>query len=132
MKHHTTVNVRFMVDCVLHTATRLSVFSDYLCQNHVFVLIFEIPIAVLRKWTVFYPLHNCIWIQNQLPMKWQENYVNYKPSSAGRDDNGLKRMSLIARAAESIADGDIINVQIRRYRQWQLSQSSSLSSCIIP
>ncbi|KAL1816445.1 hypothetical protein DCAR_0520842 [Daucus carota subsp. sativus] len=67
-----------------------------------------------------------------VPLIIQENYVNYKPSSAGRDDNGLKRMSLIARAAESIADGDIINVQIRRYRQWQLSQSSSLSSCIIP
>ncbi|KAL8147962.1 hypothetical protein AgCh_005334 [Apium graveolens] len=67
-----------------------------------------------------------------VPLLIQENYVNYKPSSAGRDDDGLKRMSLIARAAESIADGDIINVQIRRYRQWQLSQSSSLSSCIIP
>lgn len=67
-----------------------------------------------------------------VPLLIQENYVNYKPSSAGRDDNGLKRMNLIARAAESIADGDIINVQIRRYRQWQLSQSSSLSSCIIP
>jgi hypothetical protein len=63
---------------------------------------------------------------------WQENYINYRPSSIGKDDNGMKRMSLIARAAESIADGDIINVQIRRYRQWQLSQTGSLSSCIIP
>jgi hypothetical protein len=62
----------------------------------------------------------------------QENYINYRPSSAGKDDNGIKRMSLIARAAESIGDGDIINVQIRRYRQWQLSQSSSLASSIIP
>ncbi|KAG6789126.1 hypothetical protein POTOM_005216 [Populus tomentosa] len=61
-----------------------------------------------------------------------ENYINYRPSSLGKDDNGMKRMSLIARAAESIADGDIINVQIRRYRQWQLSQTGSLSSCIIP
>ncbi|CAK7332077.1 unnamed protein product [Dovyalis caffra] len=61
-----------------------------------------------------------------------ENYINYRPSSIGKDDNGMKRMSLIARAAESIADGDIINVQIRRYRQWQLSQTGSLSSCIIP
>ncbi|KAL4288526.1 hypothetical protein AHAS_Ahas19G0295000 [Arachis hypogaea] len=31
---------------------------------------------------------------------------------------GVKRMNLIARAAESIADGDLVNVQIRRYRQW--------------
>lgn len=63
---------------------------------------------------------------------WQENYINYRPSSAGKDDNGIKRMNLIARAAESIGDGDIFNVQIRRYRQWQLSQSSSIASSIIP
>ncbi|GLT93388.1 hypothetical protein SLE2022_111840 [Rubroshorea leprosula] len=67
-----------------------------------------------------------------VPLLVQENYINYRPSSTGKDDTGLKRMSLIARAAESIGDGDIINVQIRRYRQWQLSQTSSLSSCIIP
>ncbi|CAI9105835.1 OLC1v1004852C1 [Oldenlandia corymbosa var. corymbosa] len=67
-----------------------------------------------------------------VPLLIQENYINYRPSSVGKDDNGLKRMSSIARAAESIADGDIFNVQIRRYRQWQLSQSSVLSSCIIP
>lgn len=60
----------------------------------------------------------------------QENYINYRPSSAGRDE--VKRLSLIARAAESISDGDIFNVQIRRNQQWQLSQSSSLASCIIP
>lgn len=62
----------------------------------------------------------------------QENYVNYRPSSVSKDESGIKRMDLIARAAESIADGDIINVQIRRHRQWQLSQSSSIASCVIP
>ncbi|XP_031371611.1 replication factor C subunit 1 isoform X1 [Punica granatum] len=67
-----------------------------------------------------------------VPLLIQENYLNYRPSGANKDDNGLKRMSLIARAAESIADGDIVNVQIRRYRQWQLSQTSCLSSSIIP
>lgn len=67
-----------------------------------------------------------------VPLLIQENYVNYRPSSVGKDDNGIKRMSLIARAAESIGDGDIFNVQIRKYRQWQLSQNSALSSCIIP
>ena len=65
-------------------------------------------------------------------MIWQENYINCRPSSVGKDDNGIKCMHLIARAAESIGDGDIINVQIRRYRQWQLSQIGSLASCIIP
>lgn len=67
-----------------------------------------------------------------VPLLIQENYINYRPSSAGKDDSGVKRMNLIARAAESIADGDIVNVQIRRYRQWQLSQTSSVASCIIP
>ncbi|KAG2674239.1 hypothetical protein I3760_13G125000 [Carya illinoinensis] len=67
-----------------------------------------------------------------VPLLIQENYMNYRPSSVGKDDDGIKRMNLIARAAESIGDGDIINVQIRRYRQWQLSQSGSLASSIIP
>ncbi|KAL5056339.1 hypothetical protein RYX36_037021 [Vicia faba] len=68
-----------------------------------------------------------------VPLLIQENYVNYRPNSVHKDDSGgIKRMQLIARAAESIADGDIVNVQIRRYRQWQLSQTSSLASCIIP
>ncbi|KAI4334153.1 hypothetical protein L6164_018878 [Bauhinia variegata] len=67
-----------------------------------------------------------------VPLIIQENYLNYRPSSAGKDDNNVKRMNLIARAAESIADGDIMNVQIRRYQQWQLSQASSIASCIVP
>ncbi|XVF82647.1 hypothetical protein PTKIN_Ptkin16aG0065700 [Pterospermum kingtungense] len=67
-----------------------------------------------------------------VPLLVQENYINYRPSSIGKDDNGMKRMNSIARAAESISDGDIINVQIRRYRQWQLSQAGCFSSCIIP
>ncbi|PKU64798.1 replication factor C subunit 1 [Dendrobium catenatum] len=67
-----------------------------------------------------------------VPLIVQENYINYRPSLAGKDENGLKRMNLIARAAESIGDGDIFNVQIRRYRQWQLSQAGSFASTIIP
>ncbi|RDX91794.1 Replication factor C subunit 1, partial [Mucuna pruriens] len=67
-----------------------------------------------------------------VPLIIQENYINYRPSLAGKDDGGIKRMNLIARAAESLADGDIVNVQIRRYRQWQLSQTSSVASSIIP
>ncbi|XP_043811730.1 replication factor C subunit 1 isoform X3 [Manihot esculenta] len=67
-----------------------------------------------------------------VPLITQENYINYRPSSIGKDESGMKRMSMLARAAESIANGDIVNVQIRRYRQWQLSQTGSLASCIIP
>lgn len=67
-----------------------------------------------------------------VPLLIQENYINYRPSSAVKDDSGIKRMNLIARAAESIGNGDIFNVQIRKYRQWQLSQSACLSSSIFP
>lgn len=82
------------------------------------------------KWLIAY---NWSFVSASLNVHiWQENYVNYRPSSVGKDDSGIKRMSSLARVAESIADGDIINVQIRRYRQWQLSQSSCVSSCIIP
>ncbi|KAL1204243.1 Replication factor C subunit 1 [Cardamine amara subsp. amara] len=63
-----------------------------------------------------------------VPLIIQENYLNYRPS--GKDE--AKRMELLSRAAESIADGDIINVQIRRYRQWQLSLSCCVASSILP
>ncbi|XP_041994326.1 replication factor C subunit 1-like isoform X1 [Salvia splendens] len=67
-----------------------------------------------------------------VPLLIQENYINYRPSSGGKDDNGMKRLNFIARAAESIGNGDIINVQIRRYRQWQLFQAGCIASCITP
>ncbi|KAM3212747.1 hypothetical protein ACQJBY_065662 [Aegilops geniculata] len=67
-----------------------------------------------------------------VPLIIQENYINYRPSAVGNDDSGVKRMNYLARAAESIADGDIVNVQIRRYRQWQLSQAACLASSIVP
>ncbi|XP_078179864.1 replication factor C subunit 1-like isoform X2 [Carex rostrata] len=67
-----------------------------------------------------------------VPLIIQENYINYKPVSIGKDESGVKRMKTLAQAAESISDGDIVNVQIRRYRQWQLSQASSFASSIVP
>ncbi|BAF28486.1 replication factor C subunit 1 [Oryza sativa Japonica Group] len=67
-----------------------------------------------------------------VPLIIQENYINYRPITVGKDDSGVKRMNFLARAAESIADADIVNVQIRRYRQWQLSQAACLSSSIVP
>ncbi|KAJ3679192.1 hypothetical protein LUZ60_017203 [Juncus effusus] len=67
-----------------------------------------------------------------VPLIIQENYINYKPCTLGKDEHGIKRLKALARAAESIADGDIVNIQIRRYRQWQLSQASSFASTIVP
>ncbi|KAJ1275898.1 hypothetical protein BS78_05G171400 [Paspalum vaginatum] len=67
-----------------------------------------------------------------VPLIIQENYINYRPSTIGKDESGVKRMNALARAAESIADGDLVNVQIRRYRQWQLSQAACFASSIVP
>lgn len=39
---------------------------------------------------------------------------------------------MIARSAACIADGDIVNVQIRQYRQWQHAQMAAFMSSIIP
>ncbi|KAI3918099.1 hypothetical protein MKX01_041419 [Papaver californicum] len=74
----------------------------------------------------------CMSDADLVPLLIQENYLNYRPSTVGKDENGIKRMNMIARAAESIGSGDIVNVQIRRYQQWQLFQTSSLASSIIP
>lgn len=78
-----------------------------------------------------------------VPLLIQENYINYRPRSLGgynkskmenskQTEEEIRHMNLLARAADSIADGDIVNVQIRRYQRWQLSQTSVLASCIVP
>nr|CAB3490082.1 unnamed protein product [Digitaria exilis] len=67
-----------------------------------------------------------------VPLIVQENYINYRPNTIGKDESGVKRMNALARAADSIANGDLVNVQIRRYRQWQLSQAACFASSIVP
>ncbi|KAH7306219.1 hypothetical protein KP509_22G002100 [Ceratopteris richardii] len=67
-----------------------------------------------------------------VPLLIQENYLNYHPALASKDPDGTLRMDLIARAASCIADGDIVNVQIRKYQQWQHMQMAAFMSSIIP
>eukprot|EP00249_Psilotum_nudum_P023458 c28881_g2_i1 orf=668-3328(-) len=67
-----------------------------------------------------------------VPLLIQENYLNFCPASVGQDATGTARMDLVAHAAASIADGDVVNVQIRRYRQWQHSQLAAFMSSIVP
>ncbi|KAI3944390.1 hypothetical protein MKW98_006551 [Papaver atlanticum] len=73
----------------------------------------------------------CMSDADLVPLLIQENYLNLRPSAVGKDEDGTKRMNMIARAAESIGNGDIVNVQIRRYQQWQHFQTSLLASSII-
>ncbi|KAL3690417.1 hypothetical protein R1sor_016726 [Riccia sorocarpa] len=67
-----------------------------------------------------------------VPLIVQENYLNYTPSAASKDSTGLMHMDRAAHAAMSIAEGDIVNGQIRRRNQWQLSQTSAFLASIIP
>lgn len=67
-----------------------------------------------------------------VPLLIQENYLNYCPTMAGRDESGTARMDLIAKSAACIADGDIVGVQIRQFRQWQHAQMAAFMSSIIP
>lgn len=66
-----------------------------------------------------------------VPLLVQENYLNYC-GPGGRDDSGTARMDAIARTALSIAEGDIVNVQIHRFRQWQHAQMGAFMSSVIP
>ncbi|GBG80878.1 hypothetical protein CBR_g31434 [Chara braunii] len=65
-----------------------------------------------------------------VPLMAAENYVNYRPSLAGRDDQGTKRMELIAKAADSISVGDIVNKQVRRSQTWALMPFGAFTSTI--
>jgi len=62
----------------------------------------------------------------------QENYANYRPNSARKDVTEITRMKAVVQAAESIAAGDLMNMQIRRCQQWQLSQAYAVLSSLIP
>uniref|UniRef100_A0A0E0MGH2 Replication factor C subunit 1 n=2 Tax=Oryza punctata TaxID=4537 RepID=A0A0E0MGH2_ORYPU len=55
-----------------------------------------------------------------VPLIIQENYINYRPITVGKDDSGVKRMNFLARAAESIADADILNGErnFNRFGGW--------------
>ncbi|RLM58197.1 replication factor C subunit 1 [Panicum miliaceum] len=55
-----------------------------------------------------------------VPLIIQENYINYRPNTIGKDESGVKRMNALARAAESIADGDLVNGErnFNRFGGW--------------
>jgi hypothetical protein len=58
----------------------------------------------------------------------QENYLNY----TGGINNDQKRLDVVARAANAIADGDMVNVRVRRYQQWGHMPFSAFNSTVLP
>ncbi|GBG82876.1 hypothetical protein CBR_g36402 [Chara braunii] len=67
---------------------------------------------------------------NLIPLMAAENYLNYRPAMAGKDDQGTTRMELISRAADSIVAGDIVNKKVRRSQKWALMPFAAFASTV--
>ncbi|CAI7780622.1 unnamed protein product [Closterium sp. NIES-53] len=64
-----------------------------------------------------------------MPLFIQENYLNHVP---GNDPSSHLLLSRLSQAADAISSGDLVNVQVRRYQQWQHLQFAAVMSCITP
>ncbi|CAI5947361.1 unnamed protein product [Closterium sp. NIES-64] len=64
-----------------------------------------------------------------MPLFIQENYLNHVP---GNDPSSPHLLARLSQAADAISSGDLVNVQVRRYQQWQHLQFAAVMSCITP
>jgi replication factor C subunit 1 len=64
-----------------------------------------------------------------IPLLIQENYLNHRPNIAGSE---MQRLMVIAKAAEAISLGDLINTKIRRYQEWNLMPISAAVGNVYP
>ncbi|KAI9594841.1 replication factor RFC1 C terminal domain-containing protein [Syncephalis fuscata] len=73
-----------------------------------------------------------------VPLMMQENYIRMAPSlarSAGGSikDMDLRTLELVAKASESISQGDLVDHAIHRtQQQWELMPTHALFSCVRP
>jgi hypothetical protein len=47
-------------------------------------------------------------------------------------DNLLQRLRALAKAADAISAGDVVNVSVRRYGNWGLMPFGALLGCVVP
>ncbi|KXZ52854.1 hypothetical protein GPECTOR_8g236 [Gonium pectorale] len=64
-----------------------------------------------------------------VPLLVQENYLNHRPTIAP-DPAG--RLRAIAKAADSISSGDVVNNTLRRSQNWGLMPFAAVMSCLLP
>ncbi|OWF54886.1 Replication factor C subunit 1 [Mizuhopecten yessoensis] len=64
------------------------------------------------------------------PLFVQENYINVFPYAAR--GNASKHLSLLARTAQSISDGDLVDKAIRSRMAWSLLPTQAIYSSVIP
>ncbi|XP_064652761.1 replication factor C subunit 1-like [Lineus longissimus] len=67
---------------------------------------------------------------NIAPLFVQENYVHVLPREAGGDRR--KHLDLLAKAADSICEGDVVSQAIRSKQQWGLLPLQAVYSSVIP
>lgn len=59
----------------------------------------------------------------------QENYLNHRPMMA-RDDS--QRLRLMAKAADLISQGDVLNRAVRQRQNWSLSPAAVVIGSVAP
>ena len=64
-----------------------------------------------------------------IPLLIQENYVSHKPFIAG---SARQHMQCIAKSAEALSVGDLVNTSIRKRQNWHLMPFSSVMSGVYP
>ena len=67
-----------------------------------------------------------------LPLMIAENYLNHRPTTPPNDPEGVLWMEAAARAADSISEGDRVNVAVRRYQRWQHLPFAAFMGCVLP
>ena len=60
----------------------------------------------------------------------QENYLSARPAAAGGDRK--KMMQLVSKAADSIAQGDLVDKAIRSGMNWSLLSTAAVFSSVLP
>ncbi|GFR43759.1 hypothetical protein Agub_g4871 [Astrephomene gubernaculifera] len=64
-----------------------------------------------------------------VPLLVQENYINHRPTIA---PDPASRLRAIAKAADSISFGDVVNNTLRRSQNWGLMPFAAVMSCLLP
>eukprot|EP00850_Spirogloea_muscicola_P018255 SM000165S02216 [mRNA] locus=s165:238181:243560:+ [translate_table: standard] len=60
-----------------------------------------------------------------VPLLIQEDYLNYKPASCRSDH---QRLECVARAADCVAIGDMVNSRVRQQQRWDLMPFGAIAS----
>ncbi|CAL8468443.1 g7983 [Coccomyxa elongata] len=64
-----------------------------------------------------------------VPLLVQENYINHRPKIA---DSEVTRMKVLAKAADALSAGDLVNRKVRQYGSWGLMPFAAAIGSVYP